>query len=58
MDSTIRTIVAGADLPLSILIVGVGAADFTMMETLDGDDERLSHSVRRHLHHSSTATVT
>ena len=27
----------GSDLPLSIIIVGVGSADFEQMETLDGD---------------------
>jgi hypothetical protein len=29
MDATIASIVAAADLPLSILIVGVGDADFS-----------------------------
>lgn len=32
MDETIRLIVKGADLPLSILIVGVGDDDFGNME--------------------------
>jgi len=27
-----------ADLPLSIIIVGIGNADFDLMVTLDGDD--------------------
>ena len=45
-DATIRAIVAAADLPMSILIVGVGGADFTVMEKLDGDEERLSYNVR------------
>lgn len=31
-----------ATLPLSILIVGVGGADFSAMEELDGDTVRLS----------------
>jgi Copine len=44
MDATIASIVAAADLPLSILIVGVGSADFSMMETLDGDEVRLSYN--------------
>jgi hypothetical protein len=44
MDATIASIVAAADLPLSILIVGVGNADFSMMETLDGDEVRLSYN--------------
>jgi hypothetical protein len=46
MDSTIQSIVAAADLPLSILIVGVGNADFTQMDTLDGDKQRLSYNGR------------
>jgi hypothetical protein len=33
--------VRGADLPLSIVIVGVGEADFECMETLDGDTQPL-----------------
>ena len=47
MDATIASIVAAADLPLSILIVGVGEADFSMMDTLDGDTERLSYGGKR-----------
>lgn len=40
MDETIRLIVRGADLPLSILIVGVGDDDFGNMEVgEDGGDE-------------------
>ena len=31
-----------ADLPLSIIIVGVGSADFEAMEELDGDTVRLT----------------
>ena len=31
-----------ASLPLSIIIVGIGDADFEAMEVLDGDDVRLS----------------
>ncbi|KAG2385825.1 hypothetical protein C9374_002974 [Naegleria lovaniensis] len=41
MDSTIEEIVRGSELPLSIIIVGVGNADFKSMVTLDGDDGRL-----------------
>ena len=40
MDETIRLIVRGAVLPLSILIVGVGDDDFGNMEVgEDGGDE-------------------
>eukprot|EP00742_Colponemidia_sp_Colp-10_P001717 GILJ01001839.1.p1 GENE.GILJ01001839.1~~GILJ01001839.1.p1 ORF type:complete len:563 (-),score=92.27 GILJ01001839.1:106-1794(-) len=41
MDDTVRNIVQAADLPLSIVIVGVGNADFSGMVKLDGDDGRL-----------------
>ena len=47
MDATIASIVAAADLPLSIMIVGVGEADFSMMDTLDGDEERLTYDGKR-----------
>jgi copine 5/8/9 len=42
MDATIEALVAAADLPLSVLIVGVGSADFSQMNTLDADERRLS----------------
>jgi len=41
MDQTIEQIVAGSKLPLSIVIVGVGRADFSNMEVLDADDTPL-----------------
>ena len=41
MKQTIDEIVRGADLPLSIVIVGVGEADFDSMDVLDADDEPL-----------------
>jgi hypothetical protein len=41
MDDTVEAIVTASYLPLSIIIVGVGSADFTNMNTLDGDDDRL-----------------
>jgi len=37
MDATIDVLVKAAALPLSIIIVGIGNADFTKMEILDGD---------------------
>lgn len=37
LDQTIDEIVRASDQPLSIIIVGVGNADFSQMETLDGD---------------------
>ncbi len=46
MDSTIASIVGAADMPFSVLIVGVGSADFTQMDTLDGDKQRLSSGGR------------
>nr|XP_020464521.1 copine-3 isoform X1 [Monopterus albus] len=41
MDQTRNAIVSASRLPMSIIIVGVGGADFTAMEFLDGDDGRL-----------------
>uniref|UniRef100_A0A6U4PYR0 C2 domain-containing protein n=1 Tax=Neobodo designis TaxID=312471 RepID=A0A6U4PYR0_NEODS len=43
-DATVDAIVDAADAPLSIVIVGVGQADFTLMRMLDGDDRALRHS--------------
>ena len=37
LEKTIDQVVRGSDLPLSIIIIGVGGADFTQMEQLDGD---------------------
>lgn len=41
MDKTIDQIVRGSSLPLSIIIVGVGEADFSSMDILDSDDDLL-----------------
>jgi len=41
MQKTIDEIVRGSSLPLSIIIVGVGEADFSSMDILDADDEPL-----------------
>jgi hypothetical protein len=38
MPQTIEQIVQSSTLPTSIIIVGVGQADFSNMESLDGDD--------------------
>lgn len=37
MDQTVELIIQAAGLPLSIIIVGVGNADFENMNRLDGD---------------------
>lgn len=42
MSQTIRAIVNASKLPISIIIVGVGNADFSAMDELDGDDSRLN----------------
>lgn len=50
MNKTIDQIVRGSELPLAIIIVGVGDADFESMETLDGDDEALySQAYRKYM---------
>ena len=41
MEKTIDQIVRGSALPLSIIIVGVGDADFSSMDVLAADDEPL-----------------
>lgn len=48
-DETCDAIVDGSDLPLSIIIVGVGEAEFDKMDDLDGDDTPLySKKYRRY----------
>jgi len=44
MPQTIDAIVTLSKLPVSIIIVGVGNADFDKMEKLDGDDGVLKDS--------------
>ncbi|XP_037082721.1 copine-8-like, partial [Pollicipes pollicipes] len=46
MPQTKQAIVEASCLPLSIIIVGVGSADFAAMEELDGDVVRLSYNGR------------
>lgn len=43
MPAAIDTIIALSKLPCSIIIVGVGNADFSAMEELDGDGGRLGN---------------
>lgn len=38
MEATINCFIESANLPLSVIIIGVGDADFKNMEILDGDD--------------------
>ena len=38
MQETTKLLVDCASLPLSVIIIGIGDADFSMMVTLDGDD--------------------
>ena len=50
MNKTIDEIVRGSELPLAIIIVGVGDADFSGMDTLDADDEALySQAYRKYM---------
>lgn len=42
MDQTKQAVVAASAFPMSIIIVGVGGADFKMMEELDSDDAVLT----------------
>mmetsp|Transcript_17257 Transcript_17257/g.12253 ORF Transcript_17257/g.12253 Transcript_17257/m.12253 type:complete len:124 (-) Transcript_17257:585-956(-) len=47
MKQTIDQIVRGSSKPMSIIIVGVGDADFSNMDVLDGDDEALYSTTYR-----------
>ena len=50
MEKTIDQIVRGSSLPLSIIIVGVGNADFDAMDILDADDDPLySKRFKKHM---------
>lgn len=50
MQKTIDEVVRGSNLPLSIVIVGVGDADFDSMDQLDADVEPLySRKYRRYM---------
>jgi len=42
MNETIEEIIKGSELPLSLIIVGVGGSGFSNMKTLDGDDGSLT----------------
>ena len=44
MNETIDLLVMGAKLPLSVIIIGIGNADFSNMEILDADDNPLVSS--------------
>jgi hypothetical protein len=44
MGATKDAIVAASHLPISIIIVGVGGADFSKMDELDGDDGPLQNT--------------
>lgn len=41
MQKTIDQIVRGSELPMAIIIVGVGSDDFESMDILDADDNPL-----------------
>lgn len=41
LQKTIDEIVRGSQLPMSIIIVGIGDADFSEMEFLDADEKPL-----------------
>jgi len=49
MDHTTRAIVEASDLPLAIIIVGVGSADFEKMDILESDGAPLSWNGREEI---------
>mmetsp|Transcript_17605 Transcript_17605/g.19111 ORF Transcript_17605/g.19111 Transcript_17605/m.19111 type:complete len:99 (+) Transcript_17605:660-956(+) len=42
METTINTLIQASALPISVLVVGVGHADFSEMRRLDSDGKQLS----------------
>lgn len=42
VDATKKAIIRASEFPISIIIIGIGEADFTAMNILDGDDALLS----------------
>jgi hypothetical protein len=46
MDATKAALITASQHPISVIIVGVGAADFTDMNALDSDGKLLSHNGR------------
>lgn len=46
MPDTVDAIIDASALPLSIVIVGVGTADFSKMDALDSDDRLLSNGLK------------
>ena len=50
LQKSIDQIVYGSELPLSIIIVGVGDADFSAMDELDADEKPLySHRYKKQM---------
>lgn len=50
LENTIDQVVRGSSLPVSFIIVGVGSADFSHMDTLDSDDTLLySKRFKKHM---------
>ena len=47
MDQTIDALVEASFLPISVIIIGIGNADFSNMDVLDADDEPLVDSNNR-----------
>ncbi len=47
MDETIDALVEASFLPISVIIIGIGDADFTNMNVLDADDEPLKDRTGR-----------
>jgi hypothetical protein len=41
MDATINHVIDASEYPTSIIVVGVGNEDFSLMEALDSDDQLL-----------------
>ena len=47
MDETINSLVEASYLPISVIIIGIGNADFSNMDVLDADDDPLFDKIGR-----------
>ena len=47
MDDTINSLVEASYLPISVIIIGIGNADFSNMDVLDADDDPLFDKIGR-----------
>lgn len=50
IEKTISALVRCSELPMAVILIGIGDADFSQMVVLDGDDSALwSESLKKHV---------